>query len=833
MPAYVIKAKDVQLQIPHEYHSILPDPSASVSTLLQCDLPQQSDCHSELLLDGDKRLWFHFDAPSSDVSVLLHRPIPSAQCLNELESSFGQAWLDGCKSVSDKRAKKVVERFPLWIIRLWREMATVLRGQLMWRRSLRWLETEKRLAKEGAETTMKDVLGQTERVQKAFEWLPWNSPMAFKGRAIYNTLQLTGFLGSGWLNDTHINIMLEVLPDQSVDTGRNKIVVPMSFYELVNFRLDSHLSQSMDKMQDSFLGKLATRIKANGVRQLYLPIHVNDNHWIAGRIDFEDRTVSYADSLSIFGGHYPKFHKQLIWWLRFWFGKSFATTRSEIPFIHAIQSDSVSCGIITLNTIEHALCEEPLWTSTKTTFERLKWFLRTIDFHTSMHNPASVQILVAPIDSRDLFGSDAECELNDQISSDKSIDFASSSESSESDSEFLDSEFSGSNDSSSRIFPIQWEALPMDVDSAPTSLLSVDHLPPRSPSANSEFSGSNDSSSRIFPIQWEALPMDVDSAPTSLLSVDHLPPRSPSASSFSGSIQSLSARSSASYLSTSVQSHARPSSSLSHISYTSGTSASSQKRSRVSTGSDYTASSSTLESSASSEKPKAQSGTGTSRSAINGRKLRKKTGTNSFPANKDSTRYRSWKTKILSEDPEAGFDEKDHPFQAQCSVCKVWVKGKGGGDTTRFKDHKKICPPSLDEITDKKPPKKKGKRSEDSAKGNLRGVSTLTRLWPGLKSSQSGNDSQPKKITKARKARPPPVLVPCPGLTSREDPRIDTYLNRTATRSGGGRAKHVVAVEMFGVTYSGLTHGQKQVVKRQRETEMRWVGIRTYCFFEL
>ncbi|PPR06307.1 hypothetical protein CVT24_001091 [Panaeolus cyanescens] len=757
MPAYIVKAKNLQLQIPREFCSILPHPSASVSTLLEIELPQQADPHSELLVDDLKKHWFHRDPPFSDISVLFHRPIPSLDCLRELEKAFGQAWLDGCKSVSDERTKEAFERFPVWVIRFWREMAHVSSGQSMWRRSLMWLETEKRLANEGAGTTVKEVVGQAERVLTALKWLPWNSPMAFKGikgRAIYNTLQLTGFLGSGWLTDTHIDIMLEVLPEQSpnVSQPRNAIAIPMSFYHLITFRLDYHLSQPKDKMRDSYLGKLANQIKESNVHRLYFPVHVNNNHWVAGRIDFENKTISYADSLSVFGGIHSKFHKQLTRWLRFWFGKSFAKSRSKIPFVHARQSDSFSCGIITLNAIEHALSGEPLWTDAKATFERLKWFLRAIDFLAANLNPTSVSLLPAQIDSHDLWDSDTEHNSNVQASGSDLIEVASSSESSYSDG-FVGSEFSGSGDSPRGDVEV--------LSGAPS--LAVDP-PPRSPSMNSF--------NLKQPFQSGQLPSCI----------------------------------------------ARPSSSLSQ---SSNISTSSQNRSQAATSNNQIPSGASESSNShivsNVEKQKAP---GKSRSAVNGRKLRKKTGTQSFPADNSSTRYRSWRTKILKEDPEAGFDDKDRPFQAQCSTCQVWVRGKGGGDTTRFKNHKKICLPPQDEDEEKKPPKKKAKKSEGSTCIAF-GVSMLIRFWPGPELSRSGYQPQPKKNVTT--LNPPTAVVPCPGLTSREDARIGTYLHRTAYKSGGGRAKHVVAVEMFGETYSRLTYEQKEEVRKRRETEMRWI----------
>jgi hypothetical protein len=73
----------------------------------------------------------------------------------------------------------------------------------------------------------------------------------------------------------------------------------------------------------------------------------------------------------------PKFIKHLQMWLKASFGKSFKSLGNVLP--HALQDDSYSCGIITANTLAHALFRRPLWSSAEAVEERLGWFIRIAD----------------------------------------------------------------------------------------------------------------------------------------------------------------------------------------------------------------------------------------------------------------------------------------------------------------------------------------------------------------------------------------------------------------------------------------------------------------------
>ena len=44
----------------------------------------------------------------------------------------------------------------------------------------------------------------------------------------------------------------------------------------------------------SYLLRLADQVQA-GMKAIWFPINVNDNHWIVGRVDFKNHTFSFGE----------------------------------------------------------------------------------------------------------------------------------------------------------------------------------------------------------------------------------------------------------------------------------------------------------------------------------------------------------------------------------------------------------------------------------------------------------------------------------------------------------------------------------------------------------
>lgn len=178
------------------------------------------------------------------------------------------------------------------------------------------------------------------------------------------------------------------------------------------------------------------------------------------------------------------------------------------------------------------------------------------------------------------------------------------------------------------------------------------------------------------------------------------------------------------------------------------------------------------------EKNEKRAKPGTSRSAVASRNLREEARLGIHTPN--YAKYDAWRQNIQDVDARVVFRSKGSKWDARCSRCGIWVKPKEPGYSTRFRGHYQKC-------------------SEKNKSTYIPALDSFLVKKGGAAQRGSKN--------------PAPPIVPCPGLTGRNNKDIPTYLKRTMAVGGGGRALHVIAVERFnGQMFSELDEVKKQQV---------------------
>ncbi|KAF8809165.1 hypothetical protein BYT27DRAFT_7210458 [Phlegmacium glaucopus] len=366
--------KDSDMEIPLNFlqHVNFPEPKLSIKEFVTLKLPRIS---SEIISNKVAR-WFSNNPPSnSDPQILLQRSIPSPTFLTQLEDAIGQAWLDRAKSVVDWRVNDGVDCLPLWIIMFWREAERLNRIQLMWKKSMMWLSDEEVRKQRNGKTTI--PLDSIQNTHELLGSLQWNGKMDYcNGTTL--TSQLSYFFGTFWLSDDHINMMVEEIFLEMHKTRPKDVkyiqVASLSFtWELRS--MENQLALPISERCKTLLYKYELRVKEDGLQKLYFPIHVGENHWVVGMINFKKKSIAFADSLLSMkkGPGAPiKFITSLQTWLKASFGKRFRSFGNSLE--HIVQNDSYSCGIITTNTIAHAILDHPLCNNRHPAEERIKWF---------------------------------------------------------------------------------------------------------------------------------------------------------------------------------------------------------------------------------------------------------------------------------------------------------------------------------------------------------------------------------------------------------------------------------------------------------------------------
>ena len=290
LPMFVIIARSKVTEIPQNVTSAhLPEPNLSVIDFLSCDLPRVS-CE---LISSKTAVWFSSEPPNIPMdSASLRRSIPSPEFLQQLEDASGQAWFDGAKSVVDQRFNDGKDRLPLWIISYWREVARCQRLCSLWKTSMSWLDRENLSAKVSP--------GLIQQVRQTLGKISWNGQMSYCRGTIY-TPELAKFLGTAWLSDNHINMMIEELTKdlQNLSKPNIKIADLPQFAQQIGM-VHEKLALPEPRRKKSPLWKYEQEVKEGHLEKLYFPLHINDTHWIAGMIDFKNHTFLFGTSSSCF-----------------------------------------------------------------------------------------------------------------------------------------------------------------------------------------------------------------------------------------------------------------------------------------------------------------------------------------------------------------------------------------------------------------------------------------------------------------------------------------------------------------------------------------------------
>lgn len=282
LPQHVLAEKQRQLNLPESYSTHFPPPTVPVAQFIELKLPIQS---TEIIMTSTA-LWFSKEPARDNIQIIFNRPIPSAEFLTNLDGALGQEWLDGAQSIVDCRYNDGRERFPLWTMSLWKKMGDLVKQQSLWKRGFHWLHVEKTKSKH------ENMSYQISMAEEALASLGWNVALHYQRGAVSSSI-LSSFLSTAWLNDEHINMMLEELATTLAKIpilASQTIIAPLAFTVEINATAKN---KSYTKQNAGLLYKYQQRIAA-GIRRIYFPINVNGNHWIAGIVDIENRFVGYG-----------------------------------------------------------------------------------------------------------------------------------------------------------------------------------------------------------------------------------------------------------------------------------------------------------------------------------------------------------------------------------------------------------------------------------------------------------------------------------------------------------------------------------------------------------
>ncbi|KAJ6620818.1 hypothetical protein B0H10DRAFT_2432733 [Mycena sp. CBHHK59/15] len=783
LPWEVIEAKNAVFKLPAPVVGLIPAGNVPVTEFAALALPRQS---SELAY-GETQLWFSNDEPTTDIGVLKDRTrtVPPQRVLDLLARKSGQAWLNGARSIADPRYNEGADRFPLWVLTYWKEMASVIGHQTHWKRSIEWLDNEQKKCKEEHTRTV------VEEARAELKILGWNAPLSF-GKQQTSTTYLQQFLGTVWLSTDSIDIMMEELSAR-VEADPELADVTVATLEFSRQILDTSKGQ-YTKQTASLLHRYEREVKEKRKKRIIFPVNVGNKHWVGGAVDFTKKTIEFGDSLPGFFAPPKKFIKATKRWTQLQFGEEFHSNYDGLE--HGIQKDGYNCGIVMFNTCERAVYPNtPLWIPRSAVLARIQHFLKyaknqikEISPETSTTGAARAKISIADLlnprkgqsnkSSNSIASSDnSEAGSSDYSDADVLLGRATWDDDSEDDGSMMEAPQADASDHLS--FATTSGADFSDWDVMSGSAMEVDT------------GGFTEDEPEKAALEDEERPaMEVDVADAAGPSADG--GKDSTSAAPGGKSEPKKGR----IQSTLLGFFKGKGKTRSEDVEPKEPAPSGGKRRRAGTDASGGSAASSVPTKKKPKKERAPiaANAGLSKSAKWAREANEQVRNGTFVVDPDQ--YANWKGKVLGKDPYAEFFPGiPNLNRVRHSKCATIVRVKNPYDFTRFKAHvDKECP---------------------VIHGGA-GMSTLSldSFKPGGSKARVPQDSSA-----------PPCDVddkPCPGITEDDIPNVQKYLQRSGAMGGGSRSVFKIAMSKFSKAFGALGKKCQREVLDTQQHERKW-----------
>lgn len=350
-PECVTAELEKLLRVPQSFDANLLDHSRPVNDLLQLISVPRVDIKSPWTLAS-----FSFDS-GAPVSLdhlpvnFSRRPVPPRKISEQLRSSVGQAWFDGAKSILIHPDKTL---FPFWIVTYWINVNDLVALRSEWLRAERWLEQQLQRANCVQSASL------LAHMQGLFGTMRWTGKMLGDSWAI-QTSDLTQVLSSEPLKGDVIDSFVRLVRTRIRRSGLLQKKVAVEDLRVIDYlRKPAHQWAHYSPETFPILHRIGSQMQSGLIRQLYFPLCIKDCHWAVLSIDIAGRTIHYGDSLE---WRTPTSDIEAVQtWLSHHELSGF-TIGQALP--HGVQLDGFSCGVAAINTIEHAIFGDELWSPAK------------------------------------------------------------------------------------------------------------------------------------------------------------------------------------------------------------------------------------------------------------------------------------------------------------------------------------------------------------------------------------------------------------------------------------------------------------------------------------
>lgn len=285
--------------------------------------------------------------------------------------------LDSLREMDKSGARSIIcphetsaggKRYPMWLLTYWLQVKDVRGVQCQWRSAVSNLH--ERIKEKDNQSS---ELVQT--VDTVVSHLPWAGEIpGFNTKTDMRFISF--YLTTQWLTDDHESLMLELLRRETEQLEGVHINFQDPFFiPLLCAAYDNRSNYGTDSSYQ-WLRDLGTDLGSHYHSHLVTISNINQNHWGAIIVDFDQKLVQYGDSMDRLVKAGVK--SALNWWLYIHTGQGFAYTK--LPTTR--QEDSHSCGILAWNAIAHYFFPKrhPLMDASRMRDERLQILLKILGY---------------------------------------------------------------------------------------------------------------------------------------------------------------------------------------------------------------------------------------------------------------------------------------------------------------------------------------------------------------------------------------------------------------------------------------------------------------------
>jgi hypothetical protein len=318
---------------------------------------------------------FSREVPTDPQENLLIRQVPTLGHLYQLRDQAIEAIIGGHVSFLDWRYNNIPT--PFFMITYWIRQARAVKERVL------WMSAKEHLVHLAINAPSAETAQVARRALRTFDELGWD--VSLRGVKVnyiitsvdMRSLLLPGMLGSiimdGMIRRTHRR--QSSLLTNTPEARRTEVRVLDTFDQLA---YDDLQNPGVYETSGRFaqLRTLGHRVCSGEIEKIYLPVLVHGNHWALFLVNVVSREISYGDS---FGNPPPS---QFITMLQRWLGMhklGFYDIGDDLPIARQPFDDSISCGIIVVNAINHAILGDALWTPAARQELRLGEYLDIVD----------------------------------------------------------------------------------------------------------------------------------------------------------------------------------------------------------------------------------------------------------------------------------------------------------------------------------------------------------------------------------------------------------------------------------------------------------------------